>query len=50
MQMVATDGRRLAYIKRKAKGVNADMGTIIVPPKALVWAYRAMRPPPPPPP
>ena len=35
LEMVATDGRRLAHIKRKAKGVKEDMGSIIVPPKAL---------------
>ena len=42
IEMVATDGRRLAYIKRKAKGVNADMGTIIVPPKALQHVSRVL--------
>lgn len=42
LELVATDGRRLALIKRKAKGVSADMGTIIVPPKALNHIRRAL--------
>ncbi len=42
IELVATDGRRLALIKRKAKGVSADMGSIIVPPKALNHVRRAL--------
>jgi len=42
IELVATDGRRLAYIKRKAKGVNADMGSLIVPPKALQHVSRVL--------
>jgi DNA polymerase III subunit beta len=42
LEMVATDGRRLALIKRKAKGLSADMGSIIVPPKALNHVRRAL--------
>jgi len=42
VEMVATDGRRLAHIKRKAKGVSADMGTVIVPPKALQHVRRIL--------
>ena len=42
IEMVATDGRRLAYIKRKAKGVTEDMGSIIVPPKALQHVRRLL--------
>jgi DNA polymerase-3 subunit beta len=42
VEMVATDGRRLALIKRKAKGVSADMGSIIVPPKALHHVRRIL--------
>jgi DNA polymerase-3 subunit beta len=39
---IATDGRRLAWIKRKAKGAKADMGGIIVPPKALEHVTRVL--------
>lgn len=42
IEMVATDGRRLAYIKRKAKGVKEDMANIIVPPKALQHVRRLL--------
>ncbi len=42
LELVSTDGRRLALIKRKAKGVSADMGSIIVPPKALNHVRRAL--------
>ncbi|HUU42254.1 MAG TPA: DNA polymerase III subunit beta [Planctomycetota bacterium] len=42
LEMVATDGRRLAHIKRKAKGVSADMGNVIVPPKALQHVRRVL--------
>ena len=42
IELVATDGRRLALIKGKAKGVSADMGSIIVPPKALNHVRRAL--------
>ena len=42
VEMVATDGRRLAYIRRKAKGVSADMGSIIVPPKTLQHVRRIL--------
>lgn len=42
IEMVATDGRRLAWIKRKAKGVTAEMGSIIVPSKALQQVRRVL--------
>jgi DNA polymerase-3 subunit beta len=42
IEMVATDGRRLAYIRRKAKGAGADMGSIIVSPKALQHVRRIL--------
>lgn len=35
MELVATDGRRLAHIERKAKGAKAEMQSLIVPAKAL---------------
>ncbi|HUW58870.1 MAG TPA: DNA polymerase III subunit beta [Planctomycetota bacterium] len=42
IEVVATDGRRLAYIKRKAKGVSSEMGSIIVPRKALQHVRRLL--------
>ena len=42
IEMVATDGRRLAHVKRKAKGVTSDMGNIIVPSKALQHVRRIL--------
>ena len=42
IEMVATDGRRLAHIRKKAKGVGADMGSIIVPAKALQHVRRVL--------
>ena len=40
MEMVATDGRRLAYAKCKAAGATAEMGTVIIPTKALLQFLR----------
>jgi DNA polymerase-3 subunit beta len=42
LEMVATDGRRLAHIKRKVKGVKAEMGTSIVSSKALSHIRRVL--------
>jgi len=42
IEMVATDGRRLAHIRRKAKGVAEGLGSIIVPAKALQHVRRVL--------
>ena len=40
MEMVATDGRRLAYSKCKAAGAESEMGAVIIPTKALLQFLR----------
>ncbi len=40
MEMVATDGRRLAYSKSKASGANPEMGAVIIPTKAMLQLQR----------
>ena len=40
LEMVATDGRRLAYVKSKVAGATSDMGAVIIPTKALLQLQR----------
>jgi len=40
IEMVATDGRRLAYAKAKATGATAEMGAVIIPTKAMLQLQR----------
>ncbi len=44
MELVATDGRRLAYVKSKAAGASADMASVIIPTKAMLQLQRVPSP------
>lgn len=44
MELIATDGRRLAYVKSKAAGASADMASVIIPTKAMLQLQRVPSP------
>jgi len=42
LELVATDGRRLAYVKRKAKGIKEAGREIIIPPRVMTQLSRVV--------